>query len=116
MLLCLRSGGAHCVQAQSTTPPPVDRTDLARRFYGLREVPPPRTEPLNWQSGDRRSFQVVNSATQQTRSVDAALLFSSTHAHIWADVTATMSASQAEQIATRFDNRIYTPVRALWGQ
>ena len=95
--------------------PAANREEIARRFFGLAESSTgPASQPLR-QVGERQSFNVVNTAENLIRQVDAELLAVGQHIYIWAEAGQGVSRSAAEGLALRFDRDVYHQTRALWG-
>ncbi len=96
--------------------PALDAVDVAGRLLGvdvqnipLNPVPPVRNV------GDVEDLWASNSSTLQTFRVPAVLRAVGEHVYIWVERNAGITDAQAQAVALAFDQRIYGPVRDLWG-
>lgn len=94
--------------------PPRDRYDLARRFYGIEISLTPATPPL-YQIGDRKTFRAVNTSGGGIFAFEAELLAIGDSILIWADPRAEIDPLDAQGLAMAFDKTIYPETRTLWG-
>ncbi len=95
--------------------PPRDRIDLARRIYGLGEIPPPPSSAPVHQVGERQTFWTANLSGGGAFQVDATLRAVGEHIYIWVQDDTGVSDAAAESLAHAFDTQLYASVRELWG-
>jgi hypothetical protein len=94
---------------------PRDRVDLARRFLGLRDVPPAPTTANPRQVGEQEAFWVTDSAADRVTQVTATLRAVGEHVYVWVDNRVQVDSGAAESLVRVFDEQIYDAVRELWG-
>ena len=101
---------------EAAPPPTADRYDLARRFFGVTEIPAPPTTPPVYELGTQETFTVTTTQSGQAETFAAELRAIGEHVYVWveADVT-TVTDEQALVFAQRFDAEIYNQTRQLWG-
>lgn len=95
--------------------PARDRVDLARRVFGLEEVPAaPAVAPL-WQPGDLLRFKVTNEELNRRLEVEASLRVGGEHVWLWVEKDVDIDLSSLRALAALFDEQVYGPLRALFG-
>jgi immune inhibitor A len=100
---------------QQTVIPALDRVELAQRLQGVGQIPAPPTSAPARQVGDQEAFWVTDSSGDRNFQVEATLQAVGDHIYIWIDNKAQVDQAAAQALADAFDERIYQPVRDLWG-
>lgn len=100
---------------EQTVMPVADRYDLAARFWGVTDVPPPLTSPQNWQLGDEQPFFVNATQSAEVQQIPAQLLAIGEHVLVWGETALDGSITDAEAFAARFDTEVYEAVTDFWG-
>ncbi len=95
--------------------PPRDRVDLARRFRGVGDIPPPPAAASVPRLGVVRLFWATNASANRQFQVSAELLGISEHALVWVEQGSRIEAGSPQRLAEHFDTYIYDAVRELWG-
>jgi len=96
--------------------PENDPYDLACRLKRICDVPrllPPPAKP--WQIGERKSFWISNSNTNEHFQITAALHFISQHAYFWAEEGVPVDRKALQALLETFDTQIYPTNRAFFG-
>lgn len=101
---------------QTTTLPPRNRIDLARRLRGVTDIPTPPTDTPIYQIGDQQRFYVTNSSAGNTFQVTATLRAIGEHIYFWVEEGGTISDEDLQALVDAFDQTIYPGVRRLWGE
>lgn len=95
--------------------PASDPTELAQRFRGAGEIPPPPTTAQPRQVGDQEKFWIINSETDEEFQIDATLHVVGEHIYMWVENGAPVRDADLQALADAFDSKIYNGVRKLWG-
>jgi immune inhibitor A len=95
--------------------PPSDRVELAKTLLGVASVEPPPSVAPPHKLEERATFNVTNSAEDQTFQVEAALRGIGEHIYLWVEDGAEVSDGELQALAQAFDERVYPDVRNLWG-
>ncbi|MEZ4672019.1 MAG: immune inhibitor A [Anaerolineae bacterium] len=95
--------------------PPSNVVDLARRFRGVQDVPPPPLSVPLRQVGEQQQFWVSNADTNEEFQIPATLRTIGEHIYLWVQDGAPLGDKDLQALATAFDTQIYPNVRALWG-
>lgn len=98
-----------------TDAPPRDRVELARRVFGLEELPAPPASAPDWQPGDVLTFNVTNEEQNRSFPVTATLRAGGRHIWLWVEQGVELDATRLQALAQLFDDRVYGPLRALFG-
>lgn len=121
LLLCLLSG-ALAAQAPDTLTalaaaqvPARDRVVLAQRYFGLGAVPPAPARARPWQTGARKTFLVTDGDQHRVFPVEAVLRGGGEHSWLWVEQGVHIEGARLRNLAQRFDEQVYGPLRALFG-
>ena len=95
--------------------PPRDRVELARRVFGLEELPAPPAEAPDWRVGDALTFHVTNEEENRRFPVTATLRAGGERIWLWVQQDVEIDEARLQALAQLFDDRIYGPLRALFG-
>ena len=95
--------------------PARDRVDIARRVFGLQDLPPPPASAPQWQPGDALSFNVTNEEENRSFAVEATLRAGGEHIWLWVERGVAVDPARLRALAQLFDGQIYGPLRALFG-
>lgn len=93
-----------------------DPADLAKRLEGKGDIPPtlpPPSVPL--QVGDRQSFWVLDTDTNENFRVDATLRYITDHAYFWIENNVDNNPRHLRTLAETFENKIYPTNREFFG-
>lgn len=93
--------------------PPRDRYDLAQRYLGIGDVPPP--DPVSYQLGDVIPFWVSNDDTNQTVEVDAELVYMADNVYMWVEEGMRYDEDAMAESAERFSQETYPTDRSYFG-
>ncbi len=99
-----------------TIPPPLDEVQMARDYRGLRDLPPPPTSAPALHVGDQAVFKASNTSEEVEYEVQATLRVIGDHIYLWVQDGLALDEDSLRRLAQGFDQRIYEPVRALWGE
>mgnify|MGYP005845643761 CR=1 FL=1 len=97
---------------QQTTPPPVDRVDLAVR-YGRVTGPPPAIDVPDENVGAVRSFWVMDFDADAYNRVSASLAYRTADVSMWVQEGAEVSVARVVEAGDALSERIFPAVRAL---
>lgn len=95
--------------------PPRDRVELARRVFGLGELPAPPASAPDWQPGDALTFNVTNEEQNRSFPVTATLRAGGRHIWLWVEQGVELDATRLQALAQLFDDQVHGPLRALFG-
>lgn len=101
---------------QETLVPAVNPIQLAQDYRGLDALPPPPTTPPPRQLGDREVFKASNTSEQREFEVAATLRVIGEHIYLWVEDGLPIDDDELRRLAQGFDQRVYQPVRDLWGE
>ena len=99
----------------NTVIPIADRTDLAQRFLGVRDIPPTPSSVPTRTLGERQAFNISQTLNGTSGRVEAELRAIGEHVYVWLDDSRLISDAEAERFAARFDSEVYEQTRAFWG-
>lgn len=101
---------------EDTIVPENDPADLAVRLGGVERVPELLIdENAPYEVGDRMSFWVLNTDTNNTTQVPAILRYETPHAYFWIGETVNYQEDDLEALAESFENDIYPTTREFFG-
>lgn len=95
--------------------PPRDRADLARRLRGVGDLPDAPVVSAPRQVGEQQVFLATDTTNNLAFDVPATLRVVGEHIYMWVQDGGQITDADLKALADAFDNRIYAPVRALWG-
>lgn len=100
-----------------TSPVPIsDPIALAERLEGKQDLPVSLQFPLrSYQTGDRESFWVNNSATNEYFQVNAALAYQTDHVYFWIEDGTDYRERDLKALVDTFENEIYPTNREFFG-
>ena len=96
--------------------PSRDLVSLAQRLKGLTDIPTPPINPAPFEVGTVRTFWVSNSDTNQTFQIKATLQTVGTHIYLWVENGIEVDPARLQKLVDQFDEKVYQPVRDLWGE
>jgi immune inhibitor A len=101
---------------ENTIVPINDPIDLAKRLQGKQNLPRSLEFPVEvYQVGDRRSFWVTNSETNQNSQVDASLAYVTDHVYFWVEDGVQYDNRDLKALVETFENQIYPRNREFFG-
>ena len=103
------------VTLSETDLPIADRADIARRFYGVTDIPAPPIDPPPLTIGTVQSFVINSSLSGGIDRIRAELQAVGAHVYVWVEVGNDRTA-QAQALARHFDQDTYPRTQALWGR
>ena len=96
--------------------PERDQRELALRLKGLTDIPVVvNAKPPTLKVGDKQTFWVSNSDTDEHNQVTATLKYLNDHIYMWVDDTAKLSDTDLKKSADRFANETYPTNREFFG-
>ena len=96
--------------------PERDQRELALRLKGLTDIPVVvNAKPPTLKVGDKQTFWVSNSDTDEHNQVTATLKYLNDHIYMWVDDTAKLSDADLKKSADRFANETYPTNREFFG-
>ncbi len=101
---------------KNTTVPINDLADLAVRLGGKEAVPetlPSTNIPLR--VGERETFWVTNTDTNESFQIEAVLRYVTDHAYIWIEDGVDYSERELKELGETFENQIYPTNREFFG-
>jgi immune inhibitor A len=99
-----------------SAPPTADYFDLARRFFGVLDIPAPTTISPQYQLGAKDMFTITTTASGRVETLEAELRAIGEHIYVWIEASVDfVPDEQALGFAQRFDSEIYEQTRQLWG-
>jgi len=111
------SAGYETLNTLSQAEAPInDKADLARRLEGKTDIPhtlEPPASPL--QIGDRKTFTISDTETNENFDVHATLRFITDHSYFWIQDDVGFNARELRDLAETFENHIYPTNRAFFG-
>jgi len=104
-------------QLEEVVIPTRDLRDLAQRLRpGVGEIPPTvNPTPPTYQVGDRETFWVGDTDTDEHFQIEAELRYITPHVYMWVEVGAKVDQEDLERSANRFENEIYPTNREFFG-
>ncbi|MCH7479782.1 MAG: immune inhibitor A [Chloroflexi bacterium] len=99
-----------------TTVPIRDLVDVARRLWGIDDIPralPPVTSYR--QVGDQEGFWVTNNDTAEQRQISATLQYVTEHVYFWIEDSVSFDPGDVQALTETFENEIYPTNRAFFG-
>ncbi|MEJ2758142.1 MAG: immune inhibitor A, partial [Anaerolineales bacterium] len=101
---------------ENTVVPENDPADLAVRLGGVESVPDVLIdEDAPYQVGDRKSFWILNTDTNNASQEPAVLRYVTDHAYFWIGEGVTYREQDLEALAETFENDIYPTTREFFG-
>jgi hypothetical protein len=101
---------------ENTIVPINDPIDLSRRLEGKTDLPVRiETAPRLLQTGERQTFWVINSDTNQHSQVPATLRYVTEHVYFWIQDGVTYKANELQNLVETFEDQIYPTNRAFFG-
>jgi hypothetical protein len=101
---------------ENTIVPINDPIDLARRLQGKQNLPRSLEFPVDtYQVGDRRSFWVTNSDTNQNSQVEASLAYVTDHVYFWVEEGVQYDNRDLRALVEAFESQIYPRTREFFG-
>ncbi len=101
---------------EETVPPPLDEVQIARDYRDLLDLPPLPTSAPSLHLGDQAVFKASNTSEQVEYEVQATLHVIGDHIYLWVQNGLDLDEGGLRRLAEGFDQRIYNPVRELWGE
>ncbi len=95
--------------------PPRDMADLTNRFQGGSVTAVAQTEPTPYQVGDTADFWVKDTAANQTKQIQAELVYRSDGLNMWAESGLNLKAADVAAAADRLESDILPTNRAFFG-
>jgi immune inhibitor A len=93
-----------------------DLNDLAKRFYGIQEIPATLPAPDQpYQVGDEKTFWVSNSDTNESFQVAARLQYVTDHAYFWIEEGVNFNQNHLRNLVETFEAEIYPTNREFFG-
>lgn len=93
-----------------------DPIDLARRLQGKRDLPRNlEFSSETYRVGDRRSFWITNTDTNQNSQINATLAYISEHVYFWVEDSVRYSQREVKALVDTFDSQIYPRNREFFG-
>jgi immune inhibitor A len=105
------------LQVLSNSEVPVnDLVDLAERLEGKKNIVLTQAAPtVPFKVGDKQTFWVSNTDTNDNFQVEATLRYITGHAYFWIQDDVTYNANDLKKLAETFENKIYPTDRAFFG-
>ena len=101
---------------QDTIVPENDPLELADRFLGIENVPDTIPAPAEYfEVGDRRSFWVTNTDTNETSSYDATLRYVGDIVYFWVEDRVEYDEDELTDLARTFEEQIVPTDREFFG-
>ena len=101
---------------QDTIVPENDPLELADRFLGIENVPDTIPAPAQYfEVGDRRSFWVTNTDTNETSSYDATLRYVGDIVYFWVEDSVEYDEDELTDLARTFEEQIVPTDREFFG-
>ncbi|MCS6837152.1 MAG: immune inhibitor A [Anaerolineae bacterium] len=94
---------------QQTILPRADRAEIARRL--LNQEAQIRSSAFS----EATTFSVVNTATNETRQIEARLIDQGQHVYVWVQRDYELPENKVRAFVKGFDARVYHQARDLWG-
>ncbi|MBK8985974.1 MAG: immune inhibitor A [Chloroflexi bacterium] len=95
--------------------PPRDMTDLSNRFQGSSTPNVAQIAATPYQVGDAAPFWVKDTAVNQTKQIQAELVYRSDALNLWAETGLNLKPADVAAAATRLENEILPTSRAFFG-
>lgn len=95
--------------------PPRDRAELAQRLMGVTITPPPDAAPPTRTVGEIETFTVSDTDSTRLFTIEAELRAVGKHIYLWVEQGQNIPDDTLQALADGFDERVYEPVRDLWG-
>jgi len=101
---------------EKTIVPINDLVDLAQRLQGKQNLPRSLEFPVDaFQVGDRRSFWVTDTDTNQNTQVDASLAYVTDHVYFWVEEGVRYRERDLKALVDTFESQIYPRNREFFG-
>jgi hypothetical protein len=96
--------------------PERDQRELALRLKGVTDIPVVvNAKPPTFKVGDKQTFWVSNSDTDEHHQVTSTLKYLNDHIYMWVDDTAKLSDTDLKKSADRFAKETYPTNREFFG-
>jgi immune inhibitor A len=95
--------------------PPRNMTDLSNRFQGDSAPEVAQTEPTPYQVGDTAPFWVKDISADETKQIQAELVYRSDALNLWAESGLNLKPEDVATAAARLENEILPTNRAFFG-
>jgi hypothetical protein len=93
-----------------------DPIDLAKRLQGKQNLPRSLEYPLQtYQVGDRNTFWISNSDTNQNTQTDASLAYVTDHVYFWVEDGVRYNKRDLQALVDAFETQIYPRNREFFG-
>ncbi len=100
---------------QEAQVPFADPVELAERFLDVT-IGPSLTVPHEYALGDHDVFNISSLIEDRTFAVEATLRGIGEYVYVWVHDGSGVPDAEVEAVVRNFDNRVYGPVRELWGE
>jgi hypothetical protein len=113
----IATANAVLAMLENTLIPTADLNQLAEKFEGKRNIPTNlTTAPINYQVGDKLSFYVVDTDTNETRVARATLQYETEHIYFWIEDGVSFDKRNLKTLVDRFANQIYPTNQEFFGK
>ncbi|GAB4497359.1 MAG: immune inhibitor A [Anaerolineales bacterium] len=100
---------------QNANVPSASLSDLAVRLGGVAFVPPTVEPAPDYNVGDRKSFWVSNTDTNQNFQIEAVLRYETDHSYFWIQDGTRYNEKDLRDLAETFESKIYPTNREFFG-
>lgn len=101
--------------AVTAAAPPRDMVDLTNRFQGKNAPYTAQNEPTPYQVGDEADFWVKDTSTQETKQIQADLIYRSEVLNMWAETSLNLDPDDVAVAAARLETDIVPTNRDFFG-
>ncbi|HEX7556242.1 MAG TPA: hypothetical protein VF338_06430, partial [Leptolinea sp.] len=93
-----------------------DLRELAMRLKGIKNIPLTLAEtPVIYKVGDEKTFNAINTDTNENFKIQAKLVYATDHAYLWIQDGVKYTDAKVEKLALAFENKIYPTDREFFG-